>query len=167
MAIDNRTIEEHIARLKENMDFDGANELRKMQDDIYHQYMKEMRNNMMYDSQQNPMWGTVTGVSNLGLTAAQIQRQRRRPEFDVLYDPMAQPIGPEWRGAAIRHVKVSNSSAQSDSMCIEFMAGNGMCEAHVYVHWKTSSADLRAKAQFYVELLNQWRVGEVTVSIDI
>lgn len=170
MAVTNRDIEKHLAELKRRMDFDGANEMRKLQEEVYQQYMKEMRS--------NPLWGTQTGrmtssVSALGLTAEQVMRQqvsrqqRFSPDLDVLVTPSGRPIGPEWRGAAIVRVSLPNVSPTTDNIAVAFRSREDNVEAMVYLRWVATPYEIFTKAAFYVELLNQWRVGEVTVSIEI
>lgn len=91
MAVTNRDIEKHIAELKRRMDFDGANEMRRMQEAMYQQYMKEMRSNPLYGSQINSVGlGTGIGIGDWGASSAHTQRQRK-PELDVLRTPYGSP----------------------------------------------------------------------------
>lgn len=165
MAVTNRDIEKHLAELKQQMDFEGANEMRKLQDEVYQRYMKEMRSNLLYPHQSYSV-GFDTGIGDLGLTAAQVMR-RRSPPVDVLCEAQGRTIDPSWRGPAVTRVRMSRASPYEDTVAIAFCSGMGDVVAHVYMPWKTPQKELYAKAAFYAELMNQWRVGEVTVTIEI
>lgn len=128
--------------------------------------------NQLNQAQQNAMHQqyTQTAAQNAGWgqgLGQQATQQRREPDLDVLVTPNGRPIGPEWRGAAIVRVRVANSSAWSKRTSIAFMSKGDNIEAELYLDSQTPTTDVRDKATFYVELLNQWRVGEVSVSIEI
>ena len=170
MAIDRVALERQIDVLKQQMDFHSAAEMRMLQDAVYKQYLKEMRESTMIDTK---LWGSVTGrvqgnISNLGLTAEQASRQHRfSPLLDTLLTPSGRPIGPEWRGAAIVRVSLPNTAPTSSDIAVAFRSREDNVEAMVYLRYDTPRHEIFKKATFYVELLNQWRVGEVSVSIEI
>jgi hypothetical protein len=169
MAINRDALDKQIEVLKQQMDFHSAAEMNMLQDAVYKQYLKEMRESTMIDTK---LWGSVTGrvqgnISNLGLTAEQASRQHRfSPDLGVLVTPSGRPIGPEWRGAAIVRVSLPNTAPSSD-IAVAFRSREDNVEAMVYLQWDTPRDAVYKQATFYVELLNQWRVGEVSVSIEV